>query len=106
MDNKIHNIWEQRLAEYEASGKSIATWCKEQTVRENQFYYWRKKIRTSQAEKTNPVQWLTVDLQVNKHSKIAAETIHIEVGQATVKVAKGFNRDLLREIVQVLQTIQ
>lgn len=39
MDSKLYSIWEQRQAKHESSGKSVATWCKEQTVKENQFYY-------------------------------------------------------------------
>lgn len=105
MDSKLCNIWEQRLAEYEDSGKTIAAWCKEQTVRENQFYYWRKKLRTGQKEKAQPVKWLSLDLQLSRQASLAGSSITIYVGQAIVEIRKGFDRHLLREIVQVLQTI-
>lgn len=105
MDSKLCSVWEQRLAEQEASGKSIAAWCKEQAVRENQFYYWRKKLRTSQAEEIQPIQWLTLDLQHNKQASPAGDCITVHIGKATVEIRKGFDHHLLREIVQVLQTI-
>jgi len=105
MDSKLSSIWEDRLAQYETSGKSITAWCKEQTIRENQFYYWRKKLRTGQAEKNQLLQWLTFDSQVGPQSSIDAEILNVQIGKATVKVHKGFDQALLREIVQVLQTI-
>lgn len=105
MDSKLCSIWEQRLAEYEGSGKSVAAWCKEQTVKENQFYYWRKKLRIGQTEKAQPVKWLSLDLQLSKQANPVGDSITVYVGQATVVIRKGFDHHLLREIVQVLQTI-
>jgi hypothetical protein len=105
MDKKLYSIWEQRLAEYEGSGKTIKAWCKEQTIRENQFYYWRKKLRTCQTEKTVPVKWLPLDFQINGLADSSGEYITVYIGQATVEVRKGFDHHLLREIVQVLKTI-
>ncbi|MDD3655088.1 MAG: hypothetical protein PHO01_13090 [Desulfotomaculaceae bacterium] len=67
MDIKLRSIWKQRLAEYEVSGKSIAAWCKEQTIKENQFYYWRQKLR-SQTKETQQVKWLSLDMQIGKQA--------------------------------------
>jgi hypothetical protein len=103
MNSKLRSIWEDRLAQYEASGKSITAWCKEQTIRENQFYYWRKKLRASQAEK--PVQWLPLELQLTKQAHLVADFITIHIGKTAVEIRKGFDRQLLIEIIQVLQTI-
>lgn len=105
MDSKLRIIWEDRLAQYDSSGKSIAAWCKEQTIRENQFHYWRKKLRTGQTEKAQPVKWLSLDLQLSKQANPVGDSITVYVGQATVAIRKGFDHHLLREIVQVLQTI-
>jgi len=61
------SLWEQRFAEFESSGKTIAAWCKEQSIKESQFYYWRKKLRMGQA-KEQPVKWLAVNLNQGKLS--------------------------------------
>jgi transposase-like protein len=105
MDSKHSNIWEDRLAQYEASGSSITAWCKEQAIRENQFYYWRKKLRAGQPEKTQSVQWLPLELQPTKQARLAADPISVHIGRTIIEIRKGFNQQLLREIVQVLQTI-
>ncbi|HWQ89978.1 MAG TPA: transposase [Desulfitobacteriaceae bacterium] len=50
-DQEFESLWQERLASHETSGKSIAAWCQEHSLKENQFYYWRKKLRLARAEK-------------------------------------------------------
>jgi transposase-like protein len=105
ISNELSSLWEQRLAEYETSGKSVVAWCIEQSVRKNQFYYWSKKLRQDQAAKDRPVKWLSLDPDHGKPASGATNSILVCVGQVTVEIKKGFDQHLLREIVQVLQTI-
>ena len=102
INNELSNLWEQRLAEYATSGKSIVTWCKEQSIRDHQFYYWRKKLCLAQAANDQPVQWFTLGLE---QASLAPDSIAVHVGQVTLEIKKGFDQYLFREIVQVLQTI-
>ena len=46
--SNLRSLWEQRLADYDVSGQTIKAWCREQSIRESQFYYWRKKLREAQ----------------------------------------------------------
>src|SRR5665647_909578 len=101
INNELKDLWERRLAEYEISGKSIAAWCGEQSIRVNQFYYWRKKLRLGQAAKDQTVEWLTLGLE---QAILAPDSIAIHISQVTVEIRRGFDQQLLREIVQVLQT--
>lgn len=105
INNKLRTQWEQHFAEYETSCKTIKAWCQEQTVRENQFYYWRKKLCVEQVEKGQPVKWLSLELDNRKQAIIAPEAIAVHVGQVTIELQKGFNQHLFREIIQILQTI-
>lgn len=105
INNDLHSLWEQRLEAYEFSGKTIAAWCQEQLVRENQFYYWRKKLRVDQVEKRQAVKWLPLELGNGKLVGLAPDFIAVHVGQVTVEIQKGFDQQLLREIIQVLQII-
>lgn len=59
----LHSLWEQRLAEHAASDKSISAWCMEHSISKRQFYYWRNKLRISQAEKNEPVKWLPLEIE-------------------------------------------
>jgi transposase-like protein len=102
ISEELSSQWEQRLAEYETSGKSIATWCKEHSIRVNQFYYWRKRLRLDQTIKDQPMKWLPLGLE---QANLAPDYIAVHVGQVTVELRKGFDQNLFREIVQILQTI-
>jgi transposase-like protein len=104
INSELCSLWEQRLAEYENSGKTIKAWCQEQAVRENQFYYWRKKLR-DQSGTGKPVKWLPVKLDNSKQGSLASDSIAVHIGQVTVEIKKGFDQQLFREIVQILQTI-
>jgi len=100
--NDLRSLWEQRLAEHQVSGKSITAWCNDHSIKVHQFYYWRKKLRFSQADNNQPVKWLALGLD---RVSLDPDTIAVHIGQATIEVKKGFDQQLLREIMQVLQTI-
>jgi transposase-like protein len=102
--NERRTQWEERLAEYEASGQRISSWCKENSITPRQFYYWRRKLRTEHLKKDQPVKWLPLKYESHQLD-IAGDAIAVHIGQATVEIRKGFNRELFREIIQVLQTI-
>jgi hypothetical protein len=94
-------LWEKRLAECEASGKSALAWCNENSISKNQFYYWRRKLRGNHAEKEQPIKWLQFDVE----PMLAKDSIAVHIGQVTIEINKGFDQNLFREIVQILQTV-
>jgi transposase-like protein len=105
IDKKLGKLWERRFKEFESSGKTIVAWCKEHSVRENQFFYWRKKLRSDQAEPNQPVKWLPVDVDNSHEEEPAADSISIHIGKVTIEVNKGFDKQLLQDILKVLQAI-
>ncbi len=61
MNNKEQcTLWEERLKEQQASGKTICAWCKEHSIKEGRFYYWRKKLQT-QANNKQQIRWLPLE---------------------------------------------
>jgi len=102
VNNDLRGLWEQRLAEHETSGKSITAWCKEHLIRENQFYYWRKKLSKNQVGDNRPIKWLSLEAE---QAKLSPGPIAVHVGQVTVEIKQGFDPQLLRQIVKVLQTV-
>jgi hypothetical protein len=105
INHELRSLWVQRLAEQETSGKTITAWCQEPSIRYNQFYYWRRKLRADQAEKNQAVKWLPLDLDNSKQANHAPSSIAVHIGQVTIEIKKEFDQHLFREIVQVLQTI-
>lgn len=103
INSDLRSLWEQRFVEYKTSDKSIPAWCQEQSIRANQFYYWRRKLRMSQADNDmQPVKWLPLGLE---QASLAPDYIAVHVGQVTVELQKGFDQHMFREIIQILQTI-
>ena len=105
IDKNLGKLWERRFKEFESSGKTIAAWCKEHSVKENQFFYWRKKLCSDQAEPNQPVKWLHVDLDNSHEEEPVADSISIHIGKVTIEVNKGFDKQLLQDILKVLQAL-
>ena len=52
MTDQKRAYWSNLIAEQEASGQSIRTFCQEKGLGDHSFYYWRKKL-----QKSAPVQF-------------------------------------------------
>jgi transposase-like protein len=101
--NQLRILWEQRLAEYETSGLSANAWCREHSIKVNQFFYWRRKLQSDQKER--PVKWLPLGLELSKQANPNTNHITVHIEQASIEVKKGFDQQLFCEIVQILRTI-
>lgn len=101
MANKLRELWEERLADQKTSGKSIRNWCKENSIKENRFYYWRRELQPETIKKpvVKKPKWLP--LEIEKTNPSPALTVHI--GQAKIEIPKDFDQYHLKEIIQVLQ---
>jgi len=97
MDNNLAEIWKQRLREYEQSGQNIATWCKHNNIRTNQFFYWRRKLRTENKHDQAQIKWIAVP-----HNPAKASGINVTLGQIKIEITPGFDPKLLKEIIEVL----
>ena len=52
MNNQKREYWDKLIAEQEASGQTIRAFCKERGISDHSFYFWRKRLGTSE-----PVQF-------------------------------------------------
>lgn len=102
MSNKeLYTLWERLLKEQRASGKTIRAWCREQKVRENRFYYWRKKLQPAKTSNKQQVQWLPIETAETK----PCTKVIVHLGEARIEIPRNFDRFQLREIIRVLQTV-
>lgn len=69
---QLYEIWSSRVAEFKASGQSVAAWCAEQDLKPHQLRYWLRKRRESR----NPTEWLKTDFlaDVQIYSKSYSKT--------------------------------
>lgn len=89
-------LWQQRLAEQQASGLSIVAWCWQQDIPEHQFYYWRKRLTAL----PNPMpQWLALEAPDDTSAGLT-----LQVGPATITVTAGFDPQVLTAVVRALAT--
>lgn len=86
-------LWENRVAEFRASGMSVSAWCAKQQISECQLHYWLKKWRA-------PLEPIWVPVKINEHG--ADSVLAIRIGSATVEVRPGFNEELLKRVVNTL----
>ncbi|PIW22815.1 MAG: IS66 family insertion sequence hypothetical protein [Candidatus Aquicultor secundus] len=103
--------WENRIAQYRDSGKSVRQWCAANNVSEERLWYWLRKYKTNGqigSNKDAPLnqsnQWLPVEL--SEHSPMEQNnSLTIRVGKAQIEVKGGFDPGLLSQVVRALVTL-
>lgn len=102
-NNKLRNLWEQRIADQANSGKSIRDWYRDNSLKEGRFYCWRRKIQEEVPASKEPQKWLPLEIEESKSSSSPAITITI--GVAKIAIPQNFNQNQLSQIIQVLKNI-
>jgi len=102
-NNKLRNLWEQRIADQENSGKTIRDWCRDNSIKEGRFYCWRRKLQEESLVSKEPQKWLPLEIEKTKSSP--SPTITVTIGVAKIEIPQNFNRDQLSQIIQVLKNI-
>src|SRR5690606_40841733 len=55
-------MWQERVDQCRASGMSVAAWCRENEVSEQQMYYWLRKFRSEETDAVeDDIQWIQLD---------------------------------------------
>ena len=87
-------IWAGHLERWQASGKSIKTFCAETGLKIHQFFYWRKVL----SPKPEPAGF--VELKVKPVGGLI-----VEVKGCRIRVEPGFEADQLRQVVAALRDL-
>lgn len=98
---ELHMEWERRIADYESSGHTQATWCAINKVNVNQLKYWLKKIKGPKRTRSTKSKFTPVVVT----EPPANESMEIKIGQASIEVQPGFNPSFLADIVRTLKTL-
>jgi transposase-like protein len=97
--------WQQRIAEYRASGQSGAAWCAEQGIKPHLLYYWVQQFASSSTDtSTTSLQWQPVLVSDRRHKKTTG-SICVRVGAATIEIAPDFDEKTLTDVVRVLAAV-
>lgn len=97
---KLHQLWQQRLNDYENSEQNGKEWCASQRIPLSQFRYWRRKLKVTPATSQGH-PWMTLDFDQAQEQ----EGLFIHLGTSRIEVHAGFNPDLLADVVRVLRAL-
>ncbi len=104
--------WTQRIQDCQSSGLPIKTWCNQNDIKQQSYYYWLKKIRKMacvqqlpvlQTECSKPVEF--AKLQVNQMNSTLQSGIMIHLPFATVEVAEGTSQTTVEAVLMALKNI-
>ena len=96
--------WREIVEGLEEGRESVAAYCRRKGVTETSFYRWRKRLRNEEAARPRFVPVEIVDARAVGRPAVEAG-VEIELrGDRRVRVSAGFDADVLRRAVGVLES--
>ena len=84
--------WAEKITAWRESGLSIAAWCRQNNEGYHRFLYWGKRLE----QNTQP-SGRFVELSIE------SSTLAVECNGVTLHIERGFDRELLRQVLSVLK---
>lgn len=98
---EVQSRWRGLVAEQGQSGETVEAFCRERGLATSQFYTWRKRLRSSIADRFLEVQ---VAKPAARPAPSQRGAIAIRLGEGRcVLVEPGFDVDHLRAVVAALE---
>ena len=97
---ELRKEWKTRVNDFMASGQTTNEWCTEHGIKPSQLRYWLRKYKNN--EKADTPHWLPVELDSHTCSSVQNIPLLVKVGQATIEVKPGYDRELLKDLVRTL----
>lgn len=106
--------WRQIIERQQSSGQSAAAWCRQHGISQASFFAWKRRlgtsgssIRLSLSKAVEPPASPTSGfVEVKAAEEAGADGIEIFLrGGRCLRVRRGFDRDLLVELVRTLEEI-
>lgn len=92
--------WIVRFDQWQTSGKSITTWCKEQSIPKHRFYYWRRRLKqTSHSDLENSSFIQLTD------SPEGPSGLELRIQKFSIHLSREFDSVTLKRCLQLLQEV-
>jgi hypothetical protein len=95
--------WRQLIDGQRPSGLTVAAYCRGRGIKDSAFYAWKRRLR-SPAKSNRSLTRVFVEVKSPKTS--ASEAIEIRLNrERRLLVRRGFDRDLLMDLVRTLEAV-
>jgi hypothetical protein len=94
--------WAARVAQWRASGKSAPEFAEGQGFEFSTLRYWASRLKHLPQSLAKPVPRVRMVRVRRTPHPVVAEPMIVAIGAARVEVRSGFDRALLREVVEAL----
>ena len=91
------NYWEQKLADWQRSGKNGSEWCRQENESYYKFTYWKKILLPPD---TSPAPQAFVEI---KQESSSATGICLECQNIRLHLEKEFDEKILKRVLNLLQ---
>jgi len=103
---KVEARWRALIAEQQASGRSVAAFCRERGLRDGPFYEWKKRLRPHEAEPFIAVEIAAVETTATPLPVVPMSSVPIEIrlqNGRSLLVGPDFEAEHLRRLLRVLE---
>jgi len=99
------NLWQQHIEGWKTSGLTQGIYCQQNAISLASFGYWRTRLKRVPPDKNGgeiEARFLPVQLMSTRHDPL----LTLRTPQnLSIDVSRGFDPQLLKEVLQVLETI-
>ena len=99
------SLWQQHIEGWETSGLTQGIYCQQHAISLASFGYWRTRLKRMPPDKSGreiETRFLPVQLMSSQHDPLLTLRTPQNV---SIDVSGGFDPQLLKEVLQVLDTI-
>lgn len=97
--NERSRMWAERVGCLQESGQPVTEWCRENGISVHTMRCWLRKERSAQPAEAPAVGWMVFNLD---SPPVPEDSLIVRVGQVEIDVPERFNRQLLADILAIL----
>jgi hypothetical protein len=109
---KLEAVWQTRLQNAAQRSVTVESWCKDNGVSVNEYYYWQRRLRylgsavadvrtVSKPKSPASKNWVSLEVHEEERSGIPA-CLTVRISGAEIEIRPGFDAALLRSVVRSL----
>lgn len=103
-ETKVNFMWQHRVDDYNASGQTVAIWCKENDIKPARLRSWIREFSTDRTATKKVANWVSVDATELK-DVISEKSLIVKIGVASIEINSNFDKDLFSKVTEVLLSL-